>query len=138
MGFYPQQTPDGQYPQDDSQYDQSNLTYKGRLIGMWLELSEITNEFTQNVMKNKIDNDLKYEYFSKMRALWIELEPHVVLDNKGNNVIDDEDEEEFKRFERYIIEPSLLDNPENSDDIFKMHRILGKILRSLSVTNLDR
>jgi len=138
MGFYPQQQPDGQYPQDDSQYDQSNLTYKGRLIGMWLELSEITNEFTQNVMKNKIDNDLKYEYFSKMRALWIELEPHVVLDNKGNNVIDDEDEEEFKRFERYIIEPSLLDNPENSDDIFKMHRILGKILRSLSVTNLDR
>ena len=103
-----------------------------------MELSEITNEFTQNVMKNKIDNDLKYEYFSKMRALWIELEPHVVLDNKGNNVIDDEDEEEFKRFERYIIEPSLLDNPENSDDIFKMHRILGKILRSLSVTNLDR
>ena len=135
MAFYPQQQPDPNY--EEAQFEQGNATYKGRIIGMWLDLGEVAVLFQQNVLKVKVDNELKFEYFSKLRALWIELEPHVLLDNKGDNVIDDEDETEFKRFERYVKELTLFEQPDNSDDIYLMHRIIGKILRQLSITGLE-
>jgi len=137
MAFYPQQ-PSPDY-NEESQYEQAgNATYKGRIIGMWLELGEISIEFQINVLKAKADNDLKFEYFSKLRNLWIELEPHVLLDNKGDNVIADEDEEKFMSFARYVEDLSLFDNPDNANDIFGMHRIIGKILRQLSITGLEQ
>ena len=136
MAFYPQQQPDPNY--EEAQFEQGNATYKGRIIGMWLDLGEVAVLFQQNVLKVKVDNELKFEYFSKLRAMWIELEPHVLLDNKGDNVIADEDEEEFKRFERYVKELTLFEQPDNSDDIYLMHRIIGKILRQLSITGLEQ
>ena len=118
--------------------DIGNATYKGRIIGMWLELGETAMEFQRNVLEQKCDNELKYEYFSKLRALWMELEPHVLLDNKGDNVINDDDEKEFMIYERYVVELSLLDKLDNIDDVYKMHKIIGKILRQLSITGLEQ
>jgi phosphatidate phosphatase PAH1 len=136
IAFYPQQQPDPNY--EEAQYEQGNATYKGRLIGMWLELGELGTEFQINALKSKVDNELKFEYFSRLRSLWMELEPHVLLDNKGDNVISDDDEAEFKKFEKYVKELSLFETPDNSDDIFGMHRVIGKILRQLSITGLEQ
>jgi hypothetical protein len=131
--------PNGQFQQGQEGFDEQMVsTYKGRLVGMWLELSDLSSEFQKVCLRGRHDanNDIKYDYFTALRALWMELKPHVDQDNEGDAVIDDSDEEEFNAFERYAKNPELLDLPDNADDIYKMHAIIGRILRKLSVTDL--
>jgi len=131
--------PNGQFQQNpEDMQEQMVSTYKGRLIGSWLDLSILASEFQKICLRGKhdVNNDIKYDYFTALQSLWMELKPHVDQDNEGDAVIDDADEEEFNGFERYAKNPELLDLPDNADDIYKMHMSIGKIMRKLSVTDL--
>lgn len=128
---YPQQDPNNQ-----EYFESAAQTYRSRVQRMWNDLQDLSAEFTVNVMKDKCDHELKNNYFAQLITLWRELKPHVDLDNKGDNIIDDEDQAEFNSYSRYSVDPLLLNNPDNSDDIQKMQAIMGKILRQLSVTDL--
>ena len=105
-------------------------TYSMRIIQLWLECIDFSQEAQKFILRNEPENDVVLEYVARLVRLWREFVPKV-----RNRPELKELEKEFFSFESYCTNPeTLLTEPLQ---IRLLEAVLTDVLDRLGLTKLE-
>jgi hypothetical protein len=110
--------------------------YAYTLLDKWVEIMELSEEYRKNIIANRIDNQVLYEYVAKLTRFWVELLPKI----EGRSEFGNEFVAEYKAFIDLYEHPELpFTHPEaNAHRIAKLERTVRTALEKLKITTFER
>lgn len=109
--------------------------YAYTLLEKWVDIIELSEEYRKNIIANRIDNAILYEYVAKLTRFWVELLPKI----EGSS-FDPKFVEEYKSYNDLYEKPDLpFTYPnEHALRIAKLEKIIRTALEKLKITQFER
>ena len=109
--------------------------YAYTLLEKWVDLIELSEQYRANIIANRIDNPILYEYVAKLTRFWGELLPKVEGSNFGAKFI-----EEYQSFNDLYEHPELpFTHPDkNAGRVAKLEKSVRAALEKLKITSFER
>jgi hypothetical protein len=105
-------------------------TYALRLIQLYLECIDFSQEAQKYFFRNELDNEIVLEYVSRLLRLWKEFVPKVKDRAELKDLKD-----EFMKFEKYSLDPDTL--LVDTSQIRRLEATLTDTFDKLGLTKLE-
>jgi hypothetical protein len=109
--------------------------YAYTLLEKWVDIMELSEEYRKNVIGNRIDNQVLYEYVAKLTRFWVELLPKIEGSGMDSGFIT-----EYKSFNDIYEHPELpfTQPTANAPRVAKLERVVRTALEKLKITQFER
>ena len=120
--------------------EQTQYSYASFIIGKWMEVYELGENYRYNFLSNMVDYGISYAYISKLTRLWGEL--WIEIEGKADLKLTDGKplKEEYEKYRIYYYDPRkiLAGDIETAvklaDEIYNMEQIIRIAMNRLGYT----
>lgn len=115
--------------------ENSTIQYRNLLLGKWLEILDLGEEWRTNYLIDKPDLEKQSKYLGKLTTLWTELNPKV----QGRSDLKNELPRRFADLQIYVDDPRLLTTKDGGDPtkILVLHNTISEGLYQLGITKYE-
>lgn len=110
--------------------------YAYTLLEKWVDIIELSEEYRKNVIANRLDNPILYEYVAKLTRFWVELLPKI----EGRTELGIDFVKEYISFNDLYESPELpfTQPAKHAARVAKLERCVRTALEKLKITTFER